>query len=189
MGSNGKEGESKKQELSAKPFPSMQALAESQLFQAQMKTVIGSSLDGTGAQITYRGEGDTLVMDIALPAGYDQHDSASRWIRSIRAACSSSSTRCCPWSLPSPVRNCACSFTPATLPFETIRRLRNKPRFLELRVACGRCDSTTVNGRTRRSEDRPAGEYERHTGRTRPKQASIASPTPVRSAMFPSVRP
>ncbi|KAA8818302.1 hypothetical protein CSQ85_09070 [Bifidobacterium rousetti] len=71
-GSTGTEGESKKQELSAKPFPSMQALAESQLFQAQMKTAIGSSFDGTGAQITYRGEGDTLVMDIALPAGYDQ---------------------------------------------------------------------------------------------------------------------
>lgn len=56
-----------------KLFGSMDEFANSSLLQNEMKTAIGDSFDGTGANITYRAEDDVLVMDIALP---DQYASA-----------------------------------------------------------------------------------------------------------------
>lgn len=53
-----------------KLFGSMQEFADSSLLRNEMKSAIGDSFDGTGANITYRAEGDTLVMDIALPDRY-----------------------------------------------------------------------------------------------------------------------
>lgn len=53
-----------------KPYSSMAEFAASSLLQDQMKEAIGDSFDGTGAQVTYRAEGDVLVIDLAMPAQY-----------------------------------------------------------------------------------------------------------------------
>lgn len=52
-------------------YPSMSEMVADPTFQSEMQSSIGSSFDGTGATVTTRAEGDTLVIDIHLPAQYD----------------------------------------------------------------------------------------------------------------------
>lgn len=52
-------------------YQSMSAMVADPTFQSEMQSSIGSSFEGTGATVTTRAEGDTLVIDIHLPSEYD----------------------------------------------------------------------------------------------------------------------
>ncbi|NEG54511.1 DUF4190 domain-containing protein [Bifidobacterium platyrrhinorum] len=57
-------------------YSSMSEMVNDSTFQSEMQSSIGSSFDGTGATVSYRAEGDTLVIDIHLPAQYDANAQA-----------------------------------------------------------------------------------------------------------------
>lgn len=52
-------------------YGSMSELVADPDFNSEMKSTIGESFEGTGADVNMRAEGDALVFDIHLPAKYD----------------------------------------------------------------------------------------------------------------------
>ena len=52
-------------------YGSMSELVADPDFNSEMKSTIGESFEGTGAEVDMRAEGDALVFDIHLPAKYD----------------------------------------------------------------------------------------------------------------------